>query len=97
MKVRNIFHIAWIAILTLSLQSCLKDQTDDFSEPSAVRLQQLMSQTDATLQNSEYGWAFDYYPSSTQKYGGYAYALQFKGGNVTARCEISGDDEDDTL
>lgn len=94
MKVRNIFHIAWIAILTLLLQSCLKDQTDDFSEPSAVRLQQLMSQTDATLQNSEYGWAFDYYPNNTQKYGGYAYALQFKDGNVTARCEISGDDEE---
>lgn len=94
MKQRHILNLAFIALLTMVLQSCLKDQEDSFEEPSASRLQELMTQTDGTLQNSEYGWAFDYYPSNTQKYGGYAYALQFKDGMVTARCEISGDKEE---
>lgn len=94
MKLRNIFHITMIAILAMTLQSCLKEQDDCFDEPSATRLQQLMDKTDATLQNSEYGWAFDYFPSKTQKYGGYAYAFQFKNGTVNARCEISGDKEE---
>lgn len=94
MKLRHLFQIAFIAFLAMTLQSCLKDQEGSFDEPSAIRLQKLMDTTDATLQNSEYGWAFDYYPSSTQKYGGYAYALQFKDGMVNARCEISGDKEE---
>lgn len=94
MKLRHLFHLAFITVLAFMLQSCLKEQEDSFDTPSATRLQQLMEKTDATLQNSEYGWAFDYYPSSTQKYGGYAYALLFKDGKVSARCEISGDKEE---
>lgn len=89
MKIKKIFIFLLMAMPTLVLQSCLKDDKDVFDESSATRLQNYLTNTQNTLTGSEYGWAFDYYPDRDQQYGGFSYAVKFNPDSAIVSCELA--------
>lgn len=77
MKIKKILLYALLVLPTLTLQSCLKDDDDAFSETATERIDHYLSDAQKTLLSSENGWALDYYPGYSQQYGGFTYAVKF--------------------
>ena len=76
-----------MALPTLLLTSCLKDQEDVFDKPSATRISEYLANTANVLKASANGWVLYYYPDNEQSYGGYAYTLKFDGEDVVVGLE----------
>lgn len=89
MKTRNIISILLAVAGMLSVQSCLKDQKDYFEEPSSTRMENFLAEAKDVLTSNTHGWIMEYYPGTSQKYGGYTYVLKFTGMEVEAFSEIS--------
>ena len=91
MNKKNIFIFLLMALPTLLLTSCLKDQEDTFDEPASIRLSKYLQNTADILTGSENGWVLDYFPDREQSYGGYSYTLKFDGdsGDVEVRTELA--------
>lgn len=85
----NKFFILLLALSTLLLQSCLKDQEDIFDKSSSLRMQEVLDKTKAALTGNANGWALDYYPDRNLSYGGIAYAIQFNGTAATVYSQES--------
>lgn len=85
---RKAFIFALTALITLmGAQSCLFEQEDIFDKSSSVRLTEAMDAAQKALIESEYGWVMEYYPSSTQKYGGYVLTMKFTQMEVEIRSQ----------
>lgn len=91
MKINKILIFSLAVLATVGLNSCLKDQEDKFDEPASSRMQNYLSKAKSTLENSEYGWAFDYFPDRYHSYGGFAYTVQFDDTSATVGTEIAAD------
>lgn len=89
----NKFFILLLALSTLLLQSCLKDQEDIFDKSSSLRMQEVLDKTKAALTGNVNGWALDYYPDRNLSYGGIAYAIQFNGTEATVYSQESEESE----
>ncbi len=89
MRLNKFFLVTLLALSTTLLQSCLKDQDDVFDESPSERMQATLDNAKQALMNSEYGWAFDYYPDSEIRYGGFVYTVKFDDSNVTVGCELA--------
>ena len=87
MKSYKVFAYLLIALPALLLQSCLKDDDDKFPESSSERAQKYIAAAQDSLMNSTYGWILDYYPQSSQSYGGYTYAVKFDQDKATVYFE----------
>lgn len=87
MKSYKVFACLLIALPALLLQSCLKDDDDKFPESSSERAQKYIAAAQDSLMNSTYGWILDYYPQSSQSYGGYTYAVKFDQDKATVYFE----------
>ncbi|MCR5077471.1 MAG: DUF4302 domain-containing protein [Prevotella sp.] len=96
MKTNKIILCLLLALPAALLTSCLKDQDDVFDKSSSIRMDEFLTAVRDTLKAAPNGWAFDYYPSPTQQYGGRTYLLSFDDDNVTARYEKYPDDEAET-
>jgi hypothetical protein len=72
----------------LMMQSCTKDQKDYFDDASSTRLANFNSNARKVLMSSEYGWVFDVYPGSSQKYGGVVYTVKFDSLTATVRSTL---------
>lgn len=96
MKTNKILLCLLLALPTVLFTSCLKDQDDVFDKSSSIRMDEYLTAVRDTLMSASNGWAFDYYPSSTQQYGGRAYLLSFDKNNVSARYEKYPDDDAET-
>ena len=83
MKTHKYLLIGVMAISSLTLSSCLKDQEDVFDGNASERMQTYLSDAQKTLMSSDNGWALDYYPDRNQSYGGFAYAIKFTGSSAT--------------
>lgn len=88
MKLNKTLLFILMALPTLVLQSCLKDQEDIFDTPSSIRMQEVLDNAKRVLTSSEEGWAFDYYPDRNLSYGGYAYTVKFDNQKVTVGSEL---------
>lgn len=88
MKLNKTLLFILMALPTLLLQSCLKDQEDIFDTPSSIRMQEVLDNAKKVLTSSEEGWAFDYYPDRYLSYGGYAYTVKFDNQKVTVGSEL---------
>lgn len=88
MKLNKTLLFILMALPTLVLQSCLKDQEDIFDTPSSIRMQEVLDNAKKVLTSSEEGWAFDYYPDRNLSYGGYAYTVKFDNQKVTVGSEL---------
>lgn len=74
----------------LCMQSCVEEEEDIFDAPASERLAKALEEYRGTLQASTNGWVMEYYPESTQMYGGYIFLLSFgKEGEVTVSSEIA--------
>lgn len=93
MKTNKILLCLLLTLPTVLFTSCLKDQDDVFDKSSSIRMDEYLTAVGDTLMSAPNGWAFDYYPSPTQQYGGRTYLLSFDKDNVTARYEKYPDDE----
>ena len=97
MKRKNIIALLAAAALFLPLQSCLKDQADIFEESASERMQNRMKDAANVLEANSNGWVMLIYPATPSTYDatdhltsmncGYAYAVKFKDGKVTAMSE----------
>lgn len=72
-----------MAISSLTLSSCLKDQEDVFDGNASERMQTYLNDAQKTLMGAENGWELDYYPDRNQSYGGFAYAIKFTSSSAT--------------
>ena len=68
MKTHKYLLIGVVAISSLTLSSCLKDQEDVFDGNASERMQTYLSEAQKTLMSAENGWALDYYPDRNQSY-----------------------------
>lgn len=91
MKKNNIILFLLMALPTLLLTSCLKDQEDLFPESASARTTKYLANVQKVLTSSENGWVLDYFPDREQSYGGYAYTLKFDEENVKVGFELAGD------
>lgn len=85
----KLLYIAFVIIGLL--QSCTNEVDNLFDTPAQQRVNEEIKACRALLTSSELGWKMDYYPSATQKYGGFAMTVKFEGENATFASEITGD------
>jgi len=57
--------------------SCDKTEDALFDESTSERIQNTISDYKELLSSSEKGWIMEYYPESSQVYGGYSYGVKF--------------------
>ncbi|MBR1932485.1 MAG: DUF4302 domain-containing protein [Prevotella sp.] len=77
-----------LLLVVLTFSSCLKDQEDYFDQPASERLKTTISDVTRILRSAEYGWEFEYYPSSTLDYGGIVYTVRFDSLTATVGCSL---------
>ena len=73
----------------LWMSSCTSSSDLDKLPEAAVRTQQAISETVASLEGHQGYWRLTYYPDAKRAYGGYSMYVQFKDGRVTALSELS--------
>ncbi len=71
--------------------SCVSDEDEVFDQPSSVRLEESLKETQKILMGAENGWLMDYYFGESYKYGGYAFFVKFDSLTCTAASELHGD------
>ena len=91
MKKNDIILFLLMALPTLLLTSCLKDQEDVFEESASARTANYLSNTKKVLTSAENGWLLNYYPDRDQSYGGTPYVLKFSDETVEVSSELAGD------
>ncbi|MBR2291946.1 MAG: DUF4302 domain-containing protein [Prevotella sp.] len=77
-------------LLSLTLQSCLKEQDEVFEESASARMSNYLTRVSEVLVSADNGWVLNYFPDRNQSYGGYAYTLRFDGQNVEAKTQLDG-------
>lgn len=83
--------LAFAAICT----SCVQDVDDVYDKPVAQRVEEAVQEYQALLQSSEHGWLMEYYPHSSQIYGGFNYIMKFKEGEkVVVATDAFGEPEE---
>lgn len=83
--------IMLLAAVTLTFQSCLKDDDEVFGDSATARMTNYLNNARETLMSSEYGWVLEMYPQEEQAYGGYAYTLKFTEDSIFVRSELAQD------
>lgn len=86
MKKKNIILFLLMALPTLLLTSCLKDQEDLFTESASQRTTTYLAKAKKVLTSSENGWVLNYYPDREQSYGGTPFTMKFTDEKVTVAC-----------
>ena len=77
--------------LPLLLSSCLFDDDDVFDESASERMSNTLIDIREVLEGAQNGWMMEYYPNSTQTYGGYTMFMTFSGGNKVVVASERGD------
>ena len=78
-------YIALITIACSILSSCVKDADPIFDESASKRLAERLNEFKSLLTSNTNGWLVEYYPHSTQMYGGFNLYFKFDGGEVTVK------------
>ena len=78
-----------IAMLGLTVQSCLLEEKELFDSTPAERMEAYLEEYRTLLASAEEGWLLQYFPEETQAYGGYTYILEFTRDSVAAYFELA--------
>lgn len=90
MKISKLYVVLLgMLFCTLTFQSCLKDDEEVFDKNPSERLQQYLSEVKNVLMSAENGWLLEMFPSSSRKYGGYAFVVRFDEEKVYAHSELA--------
>lgn len=79
---KKIFSTLAIAIMALSMQSCLHDDTELFDQSAAERIQSAVNDTKTLLQSASNGWMLTYYTGEEYSGGGYNMFMKFNDATV---------------
>ena len=78
-----------MALSTALYFSCAPEEDNVFDDSSANRIDAALKESNDILTGAANGWLMQYYPSSTQQYGGYNMLVSFStDGEVTVSSEI---------
>ena len=95
MKSIRIFIISAIALL--ASVSCLRTEPDVFDKSASARLEEAFQNAQKVLTSQPNGWRLEYFPESTQCYGGYILMAKFNSDNtVTMASELKASDYRET-
>lgn len=88
MKQIKIFTLILLAVV---VQSCLKDDKENFSISASARIEARLLENGETLKNADNGWLMKIYPESNQIYGGSNILVKFEDNSkVTVMSERGG-------
>ncbi len=88
---KKILLYIMVVVGMASLQSCLHDDKDLFSESAADRLEHAAEETKQILESSESGWALQYYLGEQYTGSGLTYLCKFKNGKADVTVDLLGD------
>ncbi len=71
-----------------ALTACHDTVDDYFPQTATQRLQSTVSRLHKLLTSADYGWEFEYYPSSDLSYGGIVYTVRFDSLTATVGCSL---------
>jgi hypothetical protein len=84
----KILIIIWLWGAASSFSSCVRHTEDIFDKPASERISEALQTCQNLLVGQTNGWVVEYYPESTQKYGGYNLYFKFDRQSVIVRSEI---------
>ena len=82
------YMLCCMAVFSVAV-SCVKDYEPLFDESASARMSAALVETRNLLVAEPGCWLMEYYPHSTQAYGGYTYFLKFTQTEVTAWGEVA--------
>ena len=89
---KRIYYLLFLITVVL-FTACTNEEEDLFSESSAQRADAAIEANLKTLTSATNGWLMQYFPASTQEYGGYNILLSFgTNGEVSVASEIAAPD-----
>lgn len=74
---KKILSLMALAMMIVSLQSCLHDDDEVFSESASVRIQKAVDEVKAKLTSSPNGWTMYYFTGEDYTGGGYNMLMRF--------------------
>lgn len=74
---KKILSLMALAMMIVSLQSCLHDDDEVFSESASVRIQKAVDEVKAKLTSSPNGWTMHYFTGEDYTGGGYNMLVRF--------------------
>lgn len=90
---KKIINILIISLTVILYASCTPEENDIFPESSANRIAAALKADKDILTSAKNGWLIEYYPSSSQAYGGFnLLALFTEDGKVTIAGDIANPD-----
>jgi hypothetical protein len=86
---KSSLNILVFCLTIIMFASCSHEESDLFEQSSATRMEQALEQDKTILTNASNGWLMQYYPSSTQQYGGYNILTKFNtDGSVVVASDV---------
>ncbi|MCD8184451.1 MAG: DUF4302 domain-containing protein [Bacteroides sp.] len=81
---KKIFNLLFMSLAVALYSSCTSEEEDLFDQSSAARIEAAIKADKEILTGAANGWLMEYYPSSSQQYGGYTILVSFaEDGNAT--------------
>lgn len=94
---KKIFNLLFISLAILIYSSCTPEEDDLFDKSSAQRIEEAIKTYTDVLTSAPNGWLMEYYPSSSQQYGGYTILVSFdKNGSANIASEVFNADKKTT-
>lgn len=94
---KKIFNLFFISLAVILYSSCTPEEDDLFEKSSAQRVEEAIMMDTEVLTSAPNGWLMEYYPSSTQQYGGYTVLVSFsKDGKTTVASDVFNADKTTT-
>lgn len=91
---KKIINLLFISLVAILYTSCTPEENDIFPESSASRIEAALKADKEILTSAKNGWFIEYYPSSSQAYGGFnLLALFTEDGKVTVAGDIYSPDD----
>ena len=86
---KKIINLLFISLTIILYVSCTPEEKDIMSESSANRIAAALKADKDILTSAKNGWLIEYYPSSSQAYGGFnLFALFAEDGKVTVAGDV---------
>ena len=76
-EMKNIIYLILFSFLSVVVVSCDNDSEEIFDQTASERKSAAVEKYLDALQDSEYGWAFQYFPEDELSYGGYNFVVSF--------------------
>lgn len=87
---KKLYYLFCLTLVVLA-SACTPEEENLFDKPSAKRVDAAIETTVEILTNASNGWGMQFFPSSSQKFGGYNLALAFdKKGVVKIASDVAG-------